>query len=171
MQEISWKTYKLREADSRPKLAQKLCFRVLKFKTDDEKVSISVYVNFLYDTIHVFTHQKTDKQSKNCLLLSKISQSNCKWLFFAVKYGMPYGSIRDSEQLCIDTIWGYPEYGASNCVRYVVSPGLDGLIKIQYTSNAFAKIDMKQHKNTCFSSYLWFVWMKLRSFCIFLSEL
>ena len=72
-------------------------------------------------------HQKTDKQSKNCLLLSKISQSNCKWLFFAVKYGAPYGGIQNSEQLCRDTIWGYLEYGASNCVRHMVSPGLDGL--------------------------------------------
>ena len=72
-------------------------------------------------------HQITDKQSKNCLLLSKISQSNCKWLFFAVKYGAPYGGIRDSEQLHRDTIWGYPEYGASNCVRHMASPGLDGL--------------------------------------------
>ena len=68
VQEISWKTYKLREADSRPKLARKLCVRVL-----NSRISC--------DTIHVFIHQKTDKQSKNCLLLSKISQSNCKWLF------------------------------------------------------------------------------------------
>ena len=51
----------------------------------------SVYRNFSYNTIHVFIHQKTDKQSKNCLLLSKISQSNCKWSFFLVKYGAPYG--------------------------------------------------------------------------------
>ena len=91
------------------------------------KVSNSVYGNFSYNTIHVFIHQKTDKQSNNCLLLSKISQSNCKWLFFAVKYETPYGGIRDSEQLRRDTIWGYPEYGASNCVRHMVSPGLDGL--------------------------------------------
>ena len=35
--------------------------------------------------------------------------------------------IPDSEQLGTDTIWGYPEYGASNCVRHMVSPGLDGL--------------------------------------------
>ena len=91
------------------------------------KVSTSVYGNFSYNTIHVFIHQKTDKQSNNCLLLSKISQSNCKWLFFAVKYETPYGGIRDSEQLRRDTIWGYPEYGASNCVRHMVSPGLDGL--------------------------------------------
>ena len=26
-----------------------------------------------------------------------------------------------------DTIWGYPKYEASNCVRHMVSPGLDGL--------------------------------------------
>ena len=63
----------------------------------------------------------------NCLLLSKISQSNCKWLFFAVKYGVPYGGTRHSEQLRRDTIWGYPEYGASNWLRHMVSPGLDGL--------------------------------------------
>ena len=82
---------------------------------------------FVYISIHVFIHQKTDKQSKNCLLLSKISQSNCNWLFFAVKYETPYRGIQDSEQLRRDTIWGYPEYGASNCVRHMVSPGLDGL--------------------------------------------
>ena len=40
---------------------------------------------------------------------------------------MRYGGIRDSEQLHRDTIWGYPEYRASNCVRHMVSPGLDGL--------------------------------------------
>ena len=44
---------------------------------------------------------------------------------FAVKYETPYGGIPDSEQLRRDTIWGYPEYGASNCVRHMVSPGLD----------------------------------------------
>ena len=104
------------------------------FKNGDAKVSTSVYGNFSHDTIHVFIHQKTDKQSKNCLLLSKISQSNCNWLFFAVKYETPYGGIRDSEQLRRDTIWGYPEYGASNCVRHMVSPGLDGLNWI-YTDN------------------------------------
>ena len=98
------------------------------FKNGDAKVSTIVYENFSYDTIHVFMHQKTDKQSKNCLLLSKLSQSNCKWLFFAVKYETPYGGIRDSEQLRRDTIWGYPEYRASNCVRHMVSPGIDGLI-------------------------------------------
>ena len=63
------------------------------------KVSTSVYGNFSYNTIHVFIHQKTDKQSNNCLLLSKISQSNCKWLFFAVKYEMPF--------------WGYPGFRAT----------------------------------------------------------
>ena len=46
---------------------------------------------------------------------------------FVVKYGALYGGIPDSEQLGRDTIWGYPEYGASNCVRHMVSPGLDGL--------------------------------------------
>ena len=46
---------------------------------------------------------------------------------FVVKYGALYGGIPDSEQLGTDTIWGYPEYGASNCVRHMVSPGLDGL--------------------------------------------
>ena len=40
---------------------------------------------------------------------------------------MPYGGIRDSEQLRRDTIWGYPEHGASNCMRHIVPPGLDGL--------------------------------------------
>ena len=46
---------------------------------------------------------------------------------FVVKYGVLYGGIPDSEQLGRDIIWGYPEYGASNCVRHMVSPGLDGL--------------------------------------------
>ena len=92
--------------------------------------------------MHVFIHQKTDKQSNNCLLLSKISQSNCKWLFFAVKYETPYGGIRDSEQLRRDTIWGYPEYGASNCVRHMVSPGLDGLTKYKFTGTI--KVDYRK---------------------------
>ena len=109
------------------------------------KVSTSVYRNFSYNTIHVFIHQKTDKQSNNCLLLSKISQSNCKWLFFAVKYETPYGGIRGSEQLRRDTIWGYPEYRASNCVRHMVSPGLDGLI---------AKLQLKSPDQKIFVSFL-----------------
>ena len=46
---------------------------------------------------------------------------------FVVKYRALYGGIPDSEQLGTDTIWGYPEYGASNCVCHMVSPGLDGL--------------------------------------------
>ena len=97
------------------------------FKNGNAEVSTSVYRNFFCDTTPVFIHQKTDKQSKNSLLLSKISQPNCKWLFFAVKYGAPYGGIRDSGQLHRDAIWGYPEYGASYCVRHMVSPRLDGL--------------------------------------------
>ena len=48
-------------------------------------------------------------------------------MFFAVKYGTPYGGILDSEQLRRNAIQGYPEYGASNCVRHMVSPGLHGL--------------------------------------------
>ena len=81
MQEVSWKMYKLCEADSTPKLAWKLS----QFKNGDAKVSTNVDRNFWNDTICVFKHQKTDKRSKNCLLLSRISHSNCKWLFFAVK--------------------------------------------------------------------------------------
>ena len=46
---------------------------------------------------------------------------------FVVKYRALYGGIPDSEQLGTDTIWRYPEYGASNCVCHMVSPGLDGL--------------------------------------------
>ena len=46
---------------------------------------------------------------------------------FVVKYGALYGGVLDSEQLGTDTIWGYPEYGASNCMRHMVSPGFDGL--------------------------------------------
>ena len=55
---------------------------------------------------------------------------------FVVKYGALYGGIPDSEQLGTDTIWGYPEYGASNWVRHMVSPGLDGLRHhfLQYAS-------------------------------------
>ena len=48
-------------------------------------------------------------------------------VIFVVKYGALYGGIPDSEQPDRDTIWGYPEYGESNCVRHMVSPGLDGL--------------------------------------------
>ena len=32
-----------------------------------------------------------------------------------------------SDQLRRDTIWVYPEYGASSCVQHIVSQGLDGL--------------------------------------------
>ena len=45
------------------------------------------------------------------------------------------------------------------------------LLKIQQESTAFAKIGMKQHKNIYFSSCLQFLLNKLRSSCIFLSEL
>ena len=48
-------------------------------------------------------------------------------IVFVVKYGMPYGGIWNSEQLRRDAIWGYPEYGASNCMCHMVSPRLDGL--------------------------------------------
>ena len=44
---------------------------------------------------------------------------------FCCKYGTPYGGTRDSEQLRRDTIWGYPEYGASNCVRHMVLNGFN----------------------------------------------
>ena len=48
-------------------------------------------------------------------------------IVFAVKDGMPHGSIRDSEQPRKHAKWGYPEYEASNCMHHMVSPGLDGL--------------------------------------------
>ena len=57
----------------------------------------------------------------------KSANQTASGCFFAVKYGVPYGGIRDSEQIRRDTIWGYPEYGASNCVHHMVSLGLDGL--------------------------------------------
>ena len=45
------------------------------------------------------------------------------------------------------------------------------LLKIQQASTVFAKIDMTQHKITCFSSCLRFLWNNSRSCCIFLSKL
>ena len=74
-QRISWKTYELREADSRPKLAWKLCVCVLNSRTVMQKFQ-QVFTE-IFCVICVFIHQKTDKQSKNCLLLSKISQPDC----------------------------------------------------------------------------------------------
>ena len=43
-------------------------------------------------------------------------------IVFAVKYGMPYGGIRDSEPVRRDAIYGYPKYAASNCVCHTASP-------------------------------------------------
>ena len=40
------------------------------------------------------------------------------------------------------------------------------LLKIQWTSINFTKIDMKQHKNACSSSCLQFLWNKSRNSCI-----
>ena len=132
MQEISWRTYKLREADSRPKLARKVCVRVLNSRTATQKFQ-PVFTEIFGMTPYMFLYIKRQTNNKRivCYFLSKISQSNCKLLFFAVKYETPYGGIRDSEQQRRDIIWGYPEYGASNCVRHI-SPGLDGLRHFRY---------------------------------------
>ena len=47
-------------------------------------------------------------------------------IVFAVKDGMPYGSIWDSEQLRKDAKWGYPEYEASNACTIWCLPGSMG---------------------------------------------
>ena len=79
-------------------------------------------------TPHMFLYIKRQINNQRivCYYQNSANQT-ANGCFFAVKYGTPYGGIRDSEQLRRDTIWGYPEYGASNCVRHMVSPGLDGL--------------------------------------------
>ena len=43
-------------------------------------------------------------------------------------------NLADTAERRRHTIWGYPEYGASNCVRHKVSPGLDGLKGACFTS-------------------------------------
>ena len=45
------------------------------------------------------------------------------------------------------------------------------VIKGAKISTVFTKIDMKQHKNTCFSSCLWFLWNKSRNSRNYLSKL
>ena len=62
---------------------------------------------------------------------------------FCCKIQSAIGGIRDSEQLRTDIIWGYPEYGASNCVRHMVSPGFDGLNKNGWTIGSITIIDGK----------------------------
>ena len=97
------------------------------FKNGDAKVLTSVYRNFSYDTLHVFIHQKTDKQSKNCLLLSKISQSNCNWLFFCCKiwsaiWGyLGFRSTTQRHHMGISGIW------SKQLRAPLVSSRLDGL--------------------------------------------
>ena len=88
---------------------------------------------------------------------------------FVVKYGALYGGIPDSEQLGTNTIWGYPEYGASNCVRHMVSPGLDGLklkddslLARKYSSRQSVFQWIAQGKAVCLHgvSRIVFVWIR-----------
>ena len=127
MQEISWKTYKLHEADSRPKLARKLCVHVLNSRTVTQKFQ-PVFTEIFRMTPYMFLYIKRQINNQRIVFYyQKSANQTANGCFFAVKYETPYGGIWDSEQLRRDTIWGYPEYGASNCVRHMVSPGLDGL--------------------------------------------
>ena len=52
--------YKLREADSRPKLAWKLCVPVLNTRKAMQKFQPVFIEKFSHD-IHVFMYRKTDK--------------------------------------------------------------------------------------------------------------
>ena len=117
----------MREADSRPNLARKLCVRVLNSRTATQKFQ-PVFTEIFRITPHMFLYIKRHINNQRIVCYyQKSANQTANGCFFAVKYGVPYGGIRDSEQLRRDTIWGYPEYGASNCVRHMVSPGLDGL--------------------------------------------
>ena len=128
MQEISWKTYKLYEADSRPKLTRKLCVRVLNSRTATQKFQ-PVFMEIFRMTPCMFLYIKRQINNQRIVCYNQKSANQTANSCFCSKIRTPYGSIRDSEQLRRDTIWGYPEYGASNCVHHMVSPGLDGLNK------------------------------------------
>ena len=126
MQEISWRTYKLHEAHSRPNLAWKLCVRVLNSRTATQKFQ-PVFTEFFRMTPYMFLYIKRQINNQRIVCYYKKSANQTANGCFCCKIWSAIWGIPDSEQLGTDTIWGYPEYGASNCVRHMVSPGLDGL--------------------------------------------
>ena len=97
----------MHEAHSRPNLARKLCVPVLNSRTATQNFQ-PVFTEFFRIVCY---YKKSANQTANGCFCCKIRSAI---------WGIP-----DSEQLGTDTIWGYPEYGAS--VRHVVSPGLNGL--------------------------------------------
>ena len=116
----------MHEAHSRPNLARKLCVRVLNSRTATQKFQ-PVFTEFFQMTPYMFLYIKRQINNQRIVCYYKNQPIKLQMVVFVVKYGALYGGIPDSEQLGTDTIWGYPEYGASNCVRHMVSPGLDGL--------------------------------------------
>ena len=80
------------------------------FKNGDAKVSTSVYRNFSFDTIHVFIHQKTDKQSQKLFAIIKNQPIKLQMLVFCCK-------IRS-------TIWEYPGFRAIGQRHYM---GISGI--------------------------------------------
>ena len=117
----------MHEADSGPNLVRKLCVCVLNSRTAMQKFQ-PVFTEIFGMTPFMFLYIKRQINNQRIVCYyQKSANQTANGCFFAVKYGVPYGGIRDSEQLRRDTIWGYPEYEASNCVHHMVSPRLDGL--------------------------------------------
>ena len=85
----------MHEAHSRPNLGRKLCVPVLNSRTATQKFQ-PVFTEFFV-----------------LFAIIKNQPIKLQMVVFVVKYGALYGGIPDSEQLGTDTIWGYPEYGAS----------------------------------------------------------
>ena len=76
MQEISWKTYKLCEADSRPKLAWNLCVRVLNSRTVTQKFQ-PVFTEIFRMTPYMFLYIKRqiNKQRIVCYYQQSANQT------------------------------------------------------------------------------------------------
>ena len=138
----------MREADSRPNLAWKLCVRVVNSRMETQKFQ-PVFTEIFCMTPYMFLYIKRQINNQRIVCYYQKSANQTANGSFAVKYEAPYmyGGIRDAEQLCRDTIWGYLEYGASNCMHYMVSPGLDGLMT-KYSTEALKSHTSKYHRNT-----------------------
>ena len=123
MQEISRKTYKLCEADSKPKLARKLCVCVLNSRTATQKFQ-PMFIKIFHLTPYMFLYIKRQINNQRivCYDQKSANQTANGW-FFAVKYGTPYGGIRDSQRHHM----GISGIRSKQLRAPLVSPGLDRL--------------------------------------------
>ena len=80
MQKISWRMYKLREADSRPNLARKLCVRVLNSRTVMEKFQ-PMFTEIFCMTPYMFLYIKRQINNQRivCYYQKSANQTENGW--------------------------------------------------------------------------------------------